>query len=109
MGNLEMRNMQDHYPHREDQVEAWIKDRRDQFKEGSPGYSDILFQALDNLLDEYRLAADTGQSLNEVVNGEEERPPPTARKKKKKGKAYDSLVDDPEGASWSLFYNPEEI
>lgn len=82
MSNLEMRNMQDHYPERGDQVEAWIKDRRD--KQGPFRYEDNeAWGALDNLLDEYRLAADTGRSLENMVNGDEEPPEPRAKKKKR--------------------------
>lgn len=86
MANLDMRNMPDHYPRRGDQVEAWIKDRRDEHKSRSD-WGDTVAEALDNLLDEYRLAADTGQSLENIVNGEPEdtsetRPPKTGKKKK---------------------------
>lgn len=63
MSNLDMRNMEDHYPRRDDQVAAWIKDRRDES-------ANAAWAALDDLLDEYRLAADTGQTLEEMVNGE---------------------------------------
>lgn len=87
MANLDMRNMQDHYPSRGDQVEAWIKDRRDQYvgNESGNDYDSGAWTALDNLLDEYRLASDTGQSLENMVNGEEELEPvdrPTRKKKR---------------------------
>lgn len=45
-------------PHRGDLLEAWIKARRDEQRPTGEGWS-----ALDDLLDEYRLAADTGESL----------------------------------------------
>lgn len=64
-----MRNMQDHYPQRGDQVEAWIKERRDERVPNGP--ETPAWYALDNLLDEYREAADTGQSLENMVNGEQ--------------------------------------
>lgn len=79
--NLDMRNMQDHYPQRGDQVEAWVKDCRDIFEEGSTSWA-----ALDMLLDEYRLAADNMMSLENMVNGEPEnvpREPRTPKKRKK--------------------------
>jgi hypothetical protein len=87
MMNLDMRNMQDHYPHRGDQVEAWIKDRRDQHEPKQPGTEHLIgaaYDALDNLLDEYRLAADTGQSLENIVNGEDDEPRVYRAKKPKK-------------------------
>jgi hypothetical protein len=77
MVNLDMRGMPDHHPQRDDQVAAWIKDRRDAHKNND------LWAALDVLLDEYRLAADTGWSLEEVVNGERERPQQGERKPKR--------------------------
>lgn len=89
MTNLNMRNMQDHYPHRDDQVAAWIKDRRDAFchpETGTPMKVDQYkaFEVLDNLLEEYRLAADTGMSLENVVNEEEYIGEPVTREKKKR-------------------------
>lgn len=89
MSNPDMANMADHYPHRGNPVEAWIKDRRDRFthpETGTPMEIDqySAYKALDDLLDEYRLAADTGQSLEEVVNGEHEPPPKGELKKKTK-------------------------
>ena len=83
MANFDMRNMQDHYPHRGDQVEAWIKDRRDQYPKDTATYG-AEWNALDLLLDEYRLASDTGQSLENMVNGEEERDPLDRPAKKKR-------------------------
>lgn len=78
MANPDMRNMVDHHPHRGDQVEAWIKERRDSVVDRTKWF------ALDDLLDEYRLAADTGLSLEEVVNGEHEADAqPRARKPKR--------------------------
>lgn len=69
MTNLDMRNMNDHYPQRDNQVAAWIKDRRDQYPKDH-SLAPSAWDALDNLLDEYRLAADTGQSLENIVNEE---------------------------------------
>ena len=87
MANPEMGSMPDHYPHRDDQVEAWIKDRRDQIRLDTP-LGDVMvgWIQLNDLLDEYRLAADTGMSLDEVVNPEkyEQRRQEAAPKRKKK-------------------------
>jgi hypothetical protein len=83
MSNPDMRNMQDHYPHRGDQIEAWIKDRRDAEDQTRPWDTYGPWDALDVLLDEYRLAADTGQSLENIVNGEPEDVPPARARKKK--------------------------
>jgi hypothetical protein len=79
-----MRNMADHYPHRGNQVEAWIKDRRDALGSSSAE----PWQILDDLLDEYRLAADTGMSLEEIVNIDitEAQPGLGERKRKKEKK-----------------------
>lgn len=70
--NPDMKNMQDHHPERGDQIEAWIKDRRDAVCSGIPpmGEEPPGWNELDSLLDEYRLAAATGMSLEEIVNGE---------------------------------------
>jgi hypothetical protein len=76
--NDEMKGMSDHYPRRDDQVAAWIKQRRDDAGDRTKAW------ALDDLLDEYRLAADTGQSLENMVNGEEEHSFPKTPKKKRK-------------------------
>lgn len=83
----EMRGMPDIYPHREDQVEAWLKHRRDQWchpETGTPMESDqeVAYAAVDALLNEWRLASDTGQSVENLVNGIE--PPRTNRPLKKK-------------------------
>lgn len=51
-------------PRRGDEVEAWIKRARDSYWRGE-GYADVdAWNALDNLLDDYRLHADTGTSLD---------------------------------------------
>jgi hypothetical protein len=74
-----MKNMPDHHPRRGDQFEAWIKFTRDQHRDPRQprpvrGLTDAQlrseagWEALDHLLDEYRLAADTGQTLEEIVN-----------------------------------------
>lgn len=49
-------------PRRGDLVEAWIKRRRDGNDKGTDAYD-----VLDNLLDDYRLHADTGTDLSESV------------------------------------------
>jgi hypothetical protein len=50
--------MQDHYPRRDDAVAAWIKRQRECYTPGTSSW-----HALDDLLDDYRLMADTGQPL----------------------------------------------
>ena len=54
--------MQAHEPHRGSDVEAWIKRYRDAYRtpEGSETYES---NAIDNLLDDYRLRADEGRGL----------------------------------------------
>jgi DNA polymerase-3 subunit epsilon len=52
-----------HLPHRGDAVEAWLKSHRDQ-QHDQYGATPIWW-ALDNLLDRYRLHADTGTPLGE--------------------------------------------
>lgn len=47
-------------PERGDDVEAWLKQKRDEHAAGS-----IVWTALDDLLDDYREHADTGTPLNE--------------------------------------------
>lgn len=87
--NPEMRNLEDHYPRRDDQVAAWIKHRRDEHSKPEDGTRHLIgaaWEALDALLDEYRLAADTGQSLENIVNGEESEPAEVHLMKKKKKK-----------------------
>lgn len=51
-----------HTPHRGSDVETWLKEYRDQFEEESPPWI-----ALDLLLDDYRLRADLGASLQVPV------------------------------------------
>lgn len=56
----------DDLPCRGDQFEAWLKTQRDAF--GWQGANDrTLYDALDVVLDQYRLHADTGTPLNEHV------------------------------------------
>jgi hypothetical protein len=85
MQNLEMRNMPDHHPRRGDQVEAWIKARRDEWD-----YDTHSWRALNDLLDDYRDAADFGLSLEEAVNAqvylEEAESRPRGEPKKKKAR-----------------------
>lgn len=52
-----------HQPKRGDEVEAWIKSKRDDWEDAS----ELVYGALDDLLDEYRLHADTGIPLTEEV------------------------------------------
>lgn len=58
-----------HQPMRGSDVEAWIKRYRDRFA-GGPS-ADHLYHLVDNLLDDYRLHADTGTPLGEDVQGPE--------------------------------------
>lgn len=53
-----------HRPRRGSDVEAWIKETRD-----SHNYHDDTWHALDALLDDYRLKADVGASLDQEVEG----------------------------------------
>ncbi|MHA6764739.1 hypothetical protein [Streptacidiphilus sp. PAMC 29251] len=49
-------------PRRGDSVEAWLKAQRDEYMQGG-----ITANAIDNLLDDYRLHADMGTPLGEHV------------------------------------------
>lgn len=51
-------------PRRGDEVEAWIKRRRDEFDHVSTGW--IIH---DEMLDDYREHADTGTPLDQEVQG----------------------------------------
>lgn len=53
-----------HIPQRGSDVEEWIKARRDVWSPDSQSW-----QALDDLLDDYRLHADTGSPLFGLVQG----------------------------------------
>lgn len=59
--------MSEHYfPKRGDAVEKWLKQRRDEYPKPESGTIHLIgmeWTALDNLLDDYRWAADTGQTL----------------------------------------------
>lgn len=58
-----------HTPHRESDVAAWIKRHRDQFF-GENIQGSERWHALDRLLDDYRLHADTGTPLDqEALDG----------------------------------------
>ena len=50
-----------HRPMRGDEVEAWIKRKRDEFS------ATLAYWTLDDLLDDYRLHADTGTPLSGEV------------------------------------------
>ena len=52
-------------PRRGDRVEAWLKTRRDEFDKTST-YGGAIHLILDGILDDYRLAADLGLSLEEL-------------------------------------------
>lgn len=56
----------DHRPQRTDQVEAWLKAKRDGFNK-EDAYGRGLWHVMDSILDEYRLAADMGLTLEEVL------------------------------------------
>jgi hypothetical protein len=65
MVNLDMRSLQDHHPQEDDQVLAWLKERRDEYPEGSTTYLALGF-----LVEEYLDAARTMRSLEQMVNAE---------------------------------------
>lgn len=67
MTDLNMRNMRDHYPGRDDQVLAWLKDRRRRYGDAQDP-DGAARDALDELIEEYERAADEEISLEEVVN-----------------------------------------
>jgi hypothetical protein len=54
-----------HWPKRGDEVEEWLKKRRDEIKGSHPMEA---WTAIDEMLDDYRLAADTGQTLVALEN-----------------------------------------
>lgn len=56
--------MQRHEPKRDDDVDRWLKKWRDQFTAINSAY-----QILDDMLDDYRLHADTGTPLDAEVQG----------------------------------------
>lgn len=57
-----------HIPHRGSDVEAFIKAARDRIKDETPlGENMMGWAQLDNLLDDYRLHADTGVMLDQKV------------------------------------------
>jgi hypothetical protein len=63
-----------HQPIREDDVTMWLKARRDRYRiyhnAGCSGAGlGAVYDALDDLLDEYRLRADLGLDLFEEVDG----------------------------------------
>jgi hypothetical protein len=53
-----------HQPRRGSDVEAWLKRERDKHDRYGDGTPDWMWCALDNLLDNYRLHADTGVPLD---------------------------------------------
>lgn len=59
-----------HRPARGSDVEQWLKARRDDFKPlNYLEQPDNYYYAVDHLLDEYRLAADTGKGLLDETQG----------------------------------------
>lgn len=56
-------------PEREDEITLWIKTRRDAH-EKLDDQAGFAWSALDALLDEYRLWADTGQTIAEAMDDE---------------------------------------
>ncbi len=56
-------------PRRDDQVAAWLKARRDQYKHGQTDEAVAIHYALDAALDDYRDHADTGTPLNQEIKG----------------------------------------
>jgi len=53
-----------HEPHRGSDVEAWIKRTRDKYSRYWPDNLDYhSWTVLDQMLDDYRLRADTGRSM----------------------------------------------
>lgn len=52
-----------HRPERGSDVEAWIKAKRNRFMQ----LEDVEWFAIDDMLDEYRLRADTGTNLLEPL------------------------------------------
>jgi hypothetical protein len=55
-------------PRRGDEVERWIKRERDTYNQYSAGEDGAAWFALDDLLDDYRLHADTGTPLDQFVS-----------------------------------------
>jgi hypothetical protein len=63
-------------PHREDVVATWLRQRRDEIQRRSVGYDSRAassYDAIDALLDEYRLRADLGLGLTAEIPGEAQR------------------------------------
>jgi len=60
-------------PHRDDEVAAWLRAKRDEVKQQHPGYDSrgaVRYDAIDYLLDEWKLRADLGLRLaNEIPEG----------------------------------------
>lgn len=57
--------MSGHRPDRNSDVAAWIRSHRDRNINGYKLYDTGRYDALDDLLDDYRLHADTGTPLSE--------------------------------------------
>lgn len=53
-------------PHRDDEVVVWLREQRRQY-EGSPAFASG-YNAIDGLLDDYKLRADLGKSLSDVIS-----------------------------------------
>jgi hypothetical protein len=64
-----------HQPRRDDEVAAWLKAKRNEWYVSSQyrltpseARARTIYTAIDDLLDDYRLHADTGTPLNEHVS-----------------------------------------
>jgi hypothetical protein len=66
----------DHIPQQEDQITEWLTARREQTQ---PYYGEA-WMALDNLLTEYREAAEQKKSLRDVIDAEPEHLTPAQRR-----------------------------
>lgn len=57
-------------PHRDDEVATWLRAQRDEVKRQRPGYdrdASLRYDAIDALLDEWKLRADTGLKLADEI------------------------------------------
>jgi hypothetical protein len=58
-----MRQDPRHQPRRGSDVELWLKSHRDEYERWGVGISSFAWYAIDMVLDDYRLRADTGSTL----------------------------------------------
>jgi hypothetical protein len=68
-----------HKPHRDDEIVTWLKAKRDEWFVSSQhnltptqAHARTAYTAIDDLLDDYRLHADTGKPLCEEVHEHED-------------------------------------